>query len=55
MSGQIKIFYYYGRGKENDREWIIMKYIVFEYEGSITKCIKSWEQGNRKRVSNRGG
>jgi hypothetical protein len=46
-----------GRGKENNRELIILKYIASVYEDNITKCIKSYligEQGDRGRGTNRG-
>jgi hypothetical protein len=48
-----------GRWEENDREWIMTKYIASVYEESITKMncklMNSREQGNREIVSNRGG
>jgi hypothetical protein len=48
-----------GRGKENNREWIISKYIASAYEGSTMKhsescwIVRGW--GDRERESNRVG
>jgi hypothetical protein len=45
--------------KKREWQWIILKYIAFAYEDSITKCTEScWimgEEGDRERVSNRWG
>jgi hypothetical protein len=47
------------RGKETNREWIILKYNASVCDGSITGCIEIWwiiaKQGGRERVSNRDG
>jgi hypothetical protein len=45
--------------KENDRIWIILKYIASVYEDNIMKSIVSCctveKQDNKARVSHRGG